>query len=71
MRKIACSCCRYSASWVVFDSVVLCDSCRYLVVDWFHKHDLPLDCKHPFLGQFMNVNHKMIRVKVADSEICS
>jgi hypothetical protein len=53
MRKARCSTCLYGKpEWIVFDSVVICDVCRWHVVSWFHDSE-DFCLSHPFVDEFM------------------
>ena len=57
MRKIICDACknRYGdhGLWVVFHGVVICESCRITVIEWFKESSFGLG--HPFVQEFMIV----------------
>lgn len=63
MRKIPCQSCRgrpkmtrESANWIVFDRVLICDTCRLAVIQyWTDVLGFSL-AAHPFLDEFIDMN---------------
>jgi len=62
MRQIACESCGHSGHWVVFDMMVVCESCRLSVVNYFHL-TFGLE-SHPLLDEFMSVDRCRAHVRV-------
>lgn len=57
MRKIPCDTCRspLSASWIIFDSLMICETCRLYVIGWMRAQGFSLAHAHPFTDEFMTV----------------
>jgi hypothetical protein len=56
MRKVTCQSCksRYGDTgiWIVFGSVIICESCRLAVIDYFKDQ---FDLGHPFVQEFLTI----------------
>lgn len=62
MRKITCQCCdfRYSKTpaWMVWDNLIICDSCRLAVIQYWTQVLGFSFAPHPFFDEFVEVESR-------------
>jgi hypothetical protein len=61
MKKIVCECCKNkragdSAIWVIYGSVMICESCRLAAIEWMLAWGFTF--AHPFIREISTVESK-------------